>query len=101
MKRSVTKKEDREALLIRATNITIDHRGQPIPLFSKAKSPDSAVADAQVYDELEDSFEKVREASPGREAFDGIEGMFDKSMNIPSSVMQHAHCSRAARSDLQ
>jgi len=64
MKRSVTKKEDRESRLIRATDVTIDHTGQPHSQFSKAKAPDSAVADAQVYDELENSFEKVRGISP-------------------------------------
>ncbi len=62
MKRSVTKKEDREARLIRATDISIDPRGQP---HQKGKAPDSAVADAQVFDELESTFEQVKRLSKG------------------------------------
>ena len=58
MKRSAIKKEDREARLIKATETTIVSKWQP---QHKAKAPDSFVADAQVYDELEGTFEQVHQ----------------------------------------
>jgi len=69
MKRSVTKKEDREARLVRATDITIDSKGQT---QHKGKFAEGVVADAQVYDELESTFEQVNQILGGSTPFHGV-----------------------------